>query len=997
MPQTREVLAINFDKFKNIIDILSPYLSMAGVSLVVIAAAAVFFILNRKTRFHDLPYAVKQIIIGVVFGMIAILATETSLPLQNGANVNVRDAAPIVAGFVFGPPAGIIAGVIGGVERFIAVNWGIGSYTQVACSVATIFAGIYAALLRHFVFMKKRPSVLIGAATGAVIEILHMFMVLLTHLKDTQQALEVIKACIIPMTLFTAAATGLSVLVVDLISSGFRHGKARKNTINQKIQLWLLIVIIIASVLSSMFIQYVEINNAKNNTDKLLYTNTQDIQADIKKYMNNGLSRTLNKVAEDYDLLIQSIKEEPDDDFWNEEHIDVYLQGLALSYEVAEIDVVDENNKIIYSSNQYNVGYDMNSSPDSAEFTCLLDGEKSYVQDLGLSPIGGYDPTKTRKLAGKALDSGGYILVGYNANQFSDNLKSIVQLLTENRHIGETGYIIITDKNWQIVSTENANDSDYYKSDNDIIDMDEALGVPVTSTKPLTMYKAVLFGEKTFCMYDRVESYYILAAITEDEVYENGKNVMYTYNMAQLLIYAVLFILVFILINTIIIKRIDNINNGLKNISSGNLDTVIDERNTKEFESLSDEINETVDSLKSYISEAEKRYDAELLLAKNIQTSALPSLFPPYPNIKDFDIYATMHTAKEIGGDFYDFYLLGETKFCFLIADVSGKGIPAAMFMMQSKTMIKNYIETGISIGEAITLANKELCNNNDAGMFVTAFICILDIKTGIINFVNAGHNPPLLYRKDGEFEYLKSKPGFVLAGIDTVKYKTQSMTLNPGDKLFLYTDGITEAIDLNENMYGEERLKTTLNNLKSGDPETTLNLIKNDLSEFVGDADQFDDITMLMVRFNGEQDKNIIKKERIFPAELDTLDEVLDFVDEQLTQIEAPMKFSSQLNVVVEEIFVNIAHYAYKNLENVERKAILVFEYDKEKKELKLTFLDEGIPFNPLQRDDPDVTLSAEDRQIGGLGIFLVKKIMDTVRYEHVNGQNVLIITKKL
>ena len=230
----------------------------------------------------------------------------------------------------------------------------------------------------------------------------------------------------------------------------------------------------------------------------------------------------------------------------------------------------------------------------------------------------------------------------------------------------------------------------------------------------------------------------------------------------EFVVFGMLFIVVYFLIKKLIVDNMVKINRSLAKITSGNLDTVVDVRTNEEFASLSDDINSTVLTLKRYIAEAAARIDKELDFAKAIQHSAIPMVFPPYPAHGEFDIYATMDTAKEVGGDFYDFYFVGESKLGFLIADVSGKGIPAAMFMMTAKTLIKGYAESGKSVDEVFTIANAKLCESNEAGMFVTAWMGILDITTGLLEFANAGHNPPLVRHVDGTFEYLKSKSGLL-------------------------------------------------------------------------------------------------------------------------------------------------------------------------------------------------------------------------------------------
>lgn len=242
---------------------------------------------------------------------------------------------------------------------------------------------------------------------------------------------------------------------------------------------------------------------------------------------------------------------------------------------------------------------------------------------------------------------------------------------------------------------------------------------------------------------------------------------------------------------------------------------------------------------------------AELNVASNIQKDMLPCIFPPFPEYKEFDIIASMQPAKEVGGDFYDFFLIDEKHVAMVIADVSGKGVPAALFMVISKTLIKNHALAGEEPKDIFTNVNRQLCENNEAGMFVTAWMGILDIDTGNLTYVNAGHNPPLMKRDGGTFEYLKIKAGFILAGMEGTKYRQAEIQINPGDMLYMYTDGVTEATDKNDELYGEERTRDILNKIEEADFEQMLVKVKEDIDVFVGDAPQFDDITMLAFKMN--------------------------------------------------------------------------------------------------------------------------------------------------
>ena len=282
-----------------------------------------------------------------------------------------------------------------------------------------------------------------------------------------------------------------------------------------------------------------------------------------------------------------------------------------------------------------------------------------------------------------------------------------------------------------------------------------------------------------------------------------------------------------------------------------------------EIEALGQSFNFMMERLDDYIKDltvvtAEKeRIGAELNVATQIQSSMLPCIFPAFPDRDELDIYATMTPAKEVGGDFYDFFMVDERHVAIVIADVSGKGVPAALFMVIGKTLLKDHTQPGRDLGEVFTEVNNILCESNDNGMFITAFEGVLDLVTGEFRYANAGHEMPFIYRKDGGYEAYKIRPGFVLAGMENIKYKEQKIQLNIGDKIFQYTDGVTEATDKDNQLYGMERLHKVLNEKCSDcNPEQTLKLVKEDIDAFVGDNDQFDDITMLCLEYKKKMEE---------------------------------------------------------------------------------------------------------------------------------------------
>lgn len=335
-----------------------------------------------------------------------------------------------------------------------------------------------------------------------------------------------------------------------------------------------------------------------------------------------------------------------------------------------------------------------------------------------------------------------------------------------------------------------------------------------------------------------------------DYVYANRNGEIYENTLSDLLLFAVLYVLVAMLLDKLVIRSLQRVNVSLDRITDGHMDEKVWVRNSSEFSELSDDINQMVTALRGYIDQAEKRMQDELKLAKSIQDAALPKNFAmPGENI---DLYALMTPAKQVGGDFYDFFYCDRDKLCLVIADVSGKGVPAALFMMRAKTAIKNYARHGNSAAKVLEHVNHTLCEGNDAEMFVTVWLGILDLNTGKIQCANAGHEYPVLMRAGGNYELLMDKHGLALAAMDGVPMKEYEIDLDPGDRLFVYTDGVPEAINEKVEAYGTERLCDKLNTLKNVPQQQALESVLRDIRNFAGAAEQFDDITMLGITYGG-------------------------------------------------------------------------------------------------------------------------------------------------
>ncbi|MBQ0025878.1 MAG: SpoIIE family protein phosphatase [Lachnospiraceae bacterium] len=934
----------------------NPILALIIVSLIPVIMAVFLYILDTYTPFGKIPYMVRQVFFGIIFGSIAVLGTEWGIPM-NGAQVNCRDAAVLIGGLMFGGPAGIIAGLIGGIERWFAVYWGIGTFTQVACSVSTALAGLYSATLRKFMFENKKPGWMLSLAVGVVMEVFHLTMVFITNLDNVDKAMAVVKSCTAPMVIANGLAVMLASIALSLVSKEKKLIKRSNTRISQTIQRWLFVTVFLAFAATSAFVLEMQNRLAEESINSTLKMAVEEVSADLKDASDKNMIMKANLVAKEIN--------------------DTPLQVIADKYSLSEISVVNSKGIIFNTTNKGYFGYDMASGSQSSAFMRLLWGSKEYVQEYG--PIS-YDDSIYMKYAGVAIEDG-FIQIGYNAEGFQKDIDSEIENIAKNRHVGETGFIVILNGNSEVVAGPSGIKKTMIKDQ-----VGDIKNIPEGQRFTIDYY-----DETCYCTSKPTEGYYIISVFPETEAYRMKNISIYVNSYMEILVFALLFGLVYVLIQKVVVNQIKKVNSSLDKITEGNLDEVVNVRSNEEFASLSDDINSTVDKLKEYIAEAAARIDKELEFAKSIQASALPSTFPAFPQRKDFDIFASMNPAKEVGGDFYDFYLTNNDTLNFLVADVSGKGIPAAMFMMRAKTELKSLTEAGMKLDEVFTKGNAALCEGNDAGMFVTAWQGSLNLTTGLLQYANAGHNPPLIRHADGGFEYLRSRAGFVLAGMDGVRYKIQEYQLDPGDTVFLYTDGVTEATDAHTELYGEDRLINAINSREFDNVQQMCKFLKADVDGFVGEAPQFDDITMVSVKYIGTPAAPSI---HIDEAQIADITRVTAFVEEQLEAADAPMKAIMQVNVAIDEIFSNIVNYGYKQGPGPIDLQIVIKE---DPKRMSLKFEDEGIPYNPLVKEDPDVTLSVDERGVGGLGIYMVKNMMDNMSYRYENDKNILILEKNL
>ena len=507
-----------------------------------------------------------------------------------------------------------------------------------------------------------------------------------------------------------------------------------------------------------------------------------------------------------------------------------------------------------------------------------------------------------------------------------------------------------------------------------------------------TQISYLLAREASYERLGESGTYQLMAIVPAGEVFLNRPIYMALVAAVFALMFGAIFLLAMRLLNRVVIAPINETNQVLGRITAGELDKRVAESDSAEFSSLSGGINATVTALEASIAEANARIDRELATARAIQESALPSAQPPFPDIDAFDLYATMDPAREVGGDFYDFFELGAGRIGFVVADVSGKGIPAALFMMAAKTAIRGAMEARKDLAYAIGIANRSLCKGNDSEMFVTVFAGVLDYETGKLTYVNAGHNRPLVMR-DGVWSWLTARSGPFLGMLEDVEYKKFEMQFLPGDELFAYTDGVIEAFNADEECYGDARLEAFLTMHAELHPRRLLRAVRAELIGWSVGTEQSDDITMLALKYGIPPERG---SSLLTTATLENFERVEAFLTRRLDECGCPPKVAHEVLIAAEELVVNVCSYAYPDAPADKPGPLRVhFTWRRASNTIVVEVGDDGVPFNPLEHDDPARPASMTDAQIGGLGLVLAKKLMDEVAYVREGIANVTIITK--
>ena len=801
---------------------------MIAMLLKMSALTALYILLTMLLwlRLKDRPMtAARRIAVGVVFGVASVLSTHFGVDYGD-MMLNVRDIGPLAAGLFFDPLSGIIAGLIGAVERYIAgTYWQVGAYTTLACSVSTGLAGFLAAFLNRFIFKGRKPSATYAFFMGAVMEVFHMYAVLVTHRSDMNMAYYVVQTCAGPMIVFTGLGLAVASAAMRGMSGEWRNPLRRKRedvSVSQRFEFWLFAVTMVILLGNYSFSYAIQTQTAVQNAHVTLNEDAADIRETYERIMRTKdgieeLSRLMGLM--DAGTVASAV-------------------GRAGGVEAVDAALLEDQRAML--------------GLDSA---CILTREGEVVLSAG-------EPFVYRGVLNRLVEEDEHFL--------SDRLSGdrVVADVAFGDHVIQA--VLETEYISDLLNQSGLDDamSYFHVGNNGTFDIVSSLGYSLAGEhrakvmpqwsqareqceQGVAFFTDAPYGVQSICRAETLDDgSLLLLTLPVSEMFQYRDTQALETALADILLFTVIYVLISLLVQRIVVNNLYLVNNSLSKITGGDLNEVVNVRNSSEFASLSDDINQTVTVLKGYIAAAEKRIEQELEFARSIQDAALPKNFD-FPN-KAFELYATMDPAKEVGGDFYDFFFVDNDHLALVIADVSGKGIPAALFMMRSKTAIRSLAETGGAPAEILYKANNTLCEGNDAEMFVTAWIGIIDLRTGVMRCANAGHEYPSLMRAGGEYELFLDKHGLALAAMEDMPFREYELVLKPGDKLFVYTDGIPEAIDEDTEQYGTERMLARLNALKDASMRDTLPAVRQDIADFAGGAEQFDDITMLGLTYFG-------------------------------------------------------------------------------------------------------------------------------------------------
>ncbi len=803
---------------------------MIAMILKMSAVAALYVVLTviLWKHFGEKKFSTGEIcFIGVIYGICSILSTHFAIDYGHML-LNIRDAGPLAAGLFFHPAAGVIAGLIGGIERYIAgTYWNIGSYTRIACSISTCLAGFVAMFMSIFIFKRKRPDPAYAFFMGAVMEVFHMYVVLITHRDDMKMAYYVVKICSIPMITFTGLALAASAAALKTMNGELGNPlklQREEISLSKRFHMGLFGAILLLFLGNFSLLYMIKTQTAVQSAHVTISEASaavRDTYIDIQNTQSGTVRYASRKALSNVRAITKTIEQVGGFRKVSSE----FLEDMRQIFDLKAICLLSNGGGLVYFAGDVSV-----SSEIYSELINGTENEMIFNMPNGMVAAGA-----------KCADGIVQIVVDPSELQNSIHLSNLNDSLSY-YHIGSEGSLdIVKDPGSIIAGTHQGSV------------LTEEEWVAVQKENKDTFFNMMVFGRESMCLTKDVEEgVTLLALMPLEEVYSDRDMTILEDAMADILLLTVVFVTISFLVDRIVVSDLTKINTSLDKITNGELNETVSVRNSIEFAALSDGINTTVDALKGYIEDAKKRIEKELEFARVIQASALPRNFT-FPR-DDFEIYALMDPAKEVGGDFYDFFFIDHDKLVMVIADVAGKGIPASLFMMRSETAVRSYAQSGLGPAEILFKANNTLCEGNDAEMFVTVWVGIIDLETGLMQCANAGHEYPAIMRAGGSYELFKDKHSLPLAAMENTRTKAYEIQLNPGDRLFVYTDGVPEAINEQVEEYGPERMLQKLNDFRDLPMSEMLPALRQDISDFAGKAEQFDDITMLGFFYKGEQ-----------------------------------------------------------------------------------------------------------------------------------------------
>ncbi len=577
--------------------------------------------------------------------------------------------------------------------------------------------------------------------------------------------------------------------------------------------------------------------------EDLIRQESNDLQADLEDTMEESLLDSVSGWTEAFAWFgseegRQSMAR-PDFDVYMLEYLQ---ETVHFNTDFDEISMVDENGIIVYSSEKKFIGYDMHWGKQSSEFLCLLNGTPVFVQQFGAISA---DDTSQMRYAGEAFPEGkGFIQIGVSRDTYLMNRQKKIGDQIRYANIGGSGFFLLCDRDLRVISSRyGIHDGEQVVLRND----------PEKLCINGSIVADTVFGESCYILVRKMDDCYQIGAYPISEAWEAWQISDVIFILIDFIVFAFLFLLIRALMKKHVIDGVASINGTLSRITKGDLEEKADFRDSLEFTELCDGLNVTVDRLKELIREAEERMEEEMELAARIQASFLPHEFPPFPDRGEFSLYASMTPAKQVGGDFYDYFFLDADHLALVIADVSGKGIPAALFMVMAKNRIRSRVMAdGTAVAQAVAGVNRELMQENEARLFITVWLGILTVSTGELVYVDAGHEYPAILGADGRFRAKEDVHSGPVAARKRMEYEEGRLVLHPGDVLCLYTDGVTDANDRNGDMFGRKRLLEVLDRYADRPVEEIVAGVRRAIADYMQDTPRFDDTTMLCLRYHG-------------------------------------------------------------------------------------------------------------------------------------------------